>query len=225
MRPLTPAKAASIIRLIFSNRKDVKREQINLSVKNYYEEEVGIGNGIYGQAFEIIVTKALGSLKKNGEATNEGGYGYWNFENISDTEMPVEDFIIEPNEEYIEPRKIKPLKIIGPDDATKTVYLYYYPAYKELAELKNEKYWRCKIGLTDSIDPVYRIQAQVTTEICEPPVVPFLIRTNNSSGLETSIHTIIENRGRKCVDALGTEWYFTNPEEIEELVRYIENHE
>ena len=41
MIPLMPSKAASIIRLLFSNKKDVKREIINQNVKSYYEEEVG----------------------------------------------------------------------------------------------------------------------------------------------------------------------------------------
>jgi hypothetical protein len=224
MIPLMPSKAASIIRLLFSNKKDVKREIINQNVKSYYEEEVGTENVSYTQSFEKIVTKALGSLKRNGEASNDAGYGYWSFGNISDSELPIEDYTIEAEEETSDPRKIIPGKIIGPKDGTKTVYVYYYPAYKELADLKNEKFWRCKIGLTDSIDPVYRIQSQVTTEICESPVVPFLIRTKNSSGLERSIHTVIENRGRKCDTALGTEWYFTNPEEVEEIVKFIENY-
>ena len=59
MRPLTPSKAATIIRNIFSDKQDVKREQINNSVKNYYEEEVGTENVMYGQAFDVIITKAL----------------------------------------------------------------------------------------------------------------------------------------------------------------------
>jgi hypothetical protein len=224
MRPLTPSKAATIIRNIFSDKQDVKREQINISVKNYYEEEVGTENVMYGQAFDVIITKALGSLKKCGEATNEGGYGYWNFGSISNSELPIEDYIIDQEDGILDPRKIIPGKIIGPEDATKIVYVYFYPAYKELAVLKNEKYWRCKIGRTDSIEPVFRIQSQVTTEICELPIVPFLIRTNNSNGLERSIHTAIENRGRKCDTALGKEWYYTNPEEVEEIVKFIENY-
>jgi hypothetical protein len=222
MKPFTPSKAAKIIRVLFSNKQDVKRETINASVKKYYEEEVGTENVKYVQAFEKIVTKALMSLKDNKEATNEDK-GYWNFGIISDSEIPIDDYIIEPELENLEPRKIYPEKTIGTDDANKTVYVYYYPAYKELAQLKNENYWRCKIGLTDSIDSVFRIQSQVTTEICESPIVPLFIKTKNSSGLETSIHTYLQNRGRKCDDALGNEWYFTNPKELEEIAKLIED--
>ena len=82
-----PSKAASIIRLLFSNKKDVKREIINQNVKSNYEEEVGTENVSYTQSFDVIVTKALGSLKRNGEASNDAGYGYWSFGNISDSEL------------------------------------------------------------------------------------------------------------------------------------------
>jgi hypothetical protein len=117
---------------------------------------------------------------------------------------------------------IEATKIVGSTNLMQTVYVYYYPAYKELAELKGEKAWRCKIGRTDSADPIFRIEDQTKTHIQEKPLVPLMIRTSNSYLLEKMIHDFLKFRDMKCRDSIGTEWYNTNPNEVEEIAKLLD---
>ena len=96
------------------------------------------------------------------------------------------------------------------------VYLYYYPAYKLLAGFQGKSSWSCKIGMTDG-DPNLRAFAQAGTGMPEEPEIGLIIRTDAPSDVERRIHDILRIFDRHIEDAPGTEWFLTNPGQVEEI--------
>lgn len=97
-----------------------------------------------------------------------------------------------------------------------SVYVYYYDSYKELAELKGNKSWECKVGRTD-VDPISRILGQAGTCYPEFPHVALIIYCEDSSLLEKVIHSVLKFKNRWLENAPGKEWFITSPEEIEDI--------
>lgn len=100
------------------------------------------------------------------------------------------------------------------------VYLYYYPNYRENAELKGEENWKCKIGRTKDTDPNIRINQQITG-MPERVIIGLVIRTNEPVKLESAIHCLLKHFDRHISDAPGTEWFLTSPDEIRELYNLL----
>lgn len=96
------------------------------------------------------------------------------------------------------------------------VYVYYYDAYCELARVKGEVLWPCKIGRTDC-DPIQRIIGQAGTCYPELPHVALIIYCDDSNVLETAFHNIMKVKGRWMADAPGKEWFMTSPDEIKAI--------
>ena len=101
----------------------------------------------------------------------------------------------------------------------KSVYVYYYPAYKERAELREEDTWPCKIGCTESANPIHRILEQPRTAMPEKPKVALVIRTDRQTELEDAIHQLLDSD--HIPDAPGTEWFMTNPSKVEALYNIL----
>ncbi len=94
------------------------------------------------------------------------------------------------------------------------IYMYYMPTYKELAELKGESVWPCKIGKT-GVFAADRIKDQgATTAFAETPVLALVINTNHASMLERVIHSSLSILNLK-LNGPGSEWYSTSPEIVE----------
>ena len=93
----------------------------------------------------------------------------------------------------------------------KSVYVYYYPAYKERAELREEDTWPCKVGYTEYANPIHRIYEQPKTAMPEKPEIALVIRTDQQTELEDAIHQLLDSD--HIPDAPGTEWFMTNPSE------------
>lgn len=92
------------------------------------------------------------------------------------------------------------------------VYAWYYDTYRELTELKGEQHWPCKIGRSET-GAGQRIREQ-TGYAPEQPHYALLIRTDQSQQLESHLHGFLASRGRRLPNAIGTEWFNTNPEEV-----------
>ena len=100
------------------------------------------------------------------------------------------------------------------------VYCYYFATYKMLAQSQGKSRWACKIGRTDR-DPLLRILSQSSTALPEIPFIEFVIKTKNSNLLETAIQSVLQIRNQHLKNSPGFEWFETNPDEILEIVRYI----
>ena len=93
------------------------------------------------------------------------------------------------------------------------VYVFYYPCYRELAELKGEKTYRCKIGLTYKGIP-RRFSRQYCTDAPERRYIAVRIRTDYPQEVEKYIHSALKAAGRQCTGVYGREWFMTSPEEV-----------
>ena len=101
-----------------------------------------------------------------------------------------------------------------------SVYLYYYPQYRERAESKGEKVWECKIGRTIHSEADGRIREQATG-LPESPKIGLHIKTDKHKKIERIIHDILKVRGKHIEEAPGTEWFLTSPSEVEEIYNSI----
>ena len=101
-----------------------------------------------------------------------------------------------------------------------SVYLYYYPQYRESAESKGEQVWACKIGKTIHSEADGRIRSQATG-LPESPMIGLHIKTNWPKEVEDIIHDILKVRGTHIADAPGREWFLTSPSEVEEIYNFI----
>lgn len=113
---------------------------------------------------------------------------------------------------------LEPEKTIGSGNSS--VYLYYYPQYRESAESKGEKVWECKIGMTRHGEADGRIKGQATG-LPETPKLGLHIKTDKEVKIERIIHDILEVRGKHIAEAPGTEWFLTSPSEVEEIYNFI----
>ncbi len=101
------------------------------------------------------------------------------------------------------------------------VYVYYFPSYKELAIRKKEARWPVKVGMTSTGNSSIRVLNQQGTAMPETPVVGYECLTNTPRKLEQGLHAILHCRGQQLVDAPGTEWFLSNPDEIREIVAWV----
>ena len=113
---------------------------------------------------------------------------------------------------------LDPERTIG--SGKSSVYLYYYPQYRESAESKGEKVWECKIGRTIDNEAHGRIRGQATG-LPENPKVGLHIKTDKEKKVEGIIHDILKIRGRHIEEAPGREWFLTSPSEVEEIYKSI----
>lgn len=101
------------------------------------------------------------------------------------------------------------------------VYVYYFPSYKELAIRKKEARWPVKVGMTSTGNSSIRVLNQQGTAMPETPVVGYECLTNTPRKLEQGLHAILHCRGQQLVDAPGTEWFLSSPDEIREIVAWV----
>jgi Meiotically up-regulated gene 113 len=101
------------------------------------------------------------------------------------------------------------------------IYLYYLPTYKELALLRNERFWACKIGRTDR-DPAGRIWTQLATALPERPIIALVYRTDFPLEWERILHSVLTVRGVRMQSSPGSEWFVTSPDVVLELLRSLD---
>ena len=78
---------------------------------------------------------------------------------------------------------------------------------------------RLKIGRTDR-DVISRVTEQISTGTPERPSLFLTIRTSDCRALESIIHSVLRLRDQK-ISGGGSEWFFTNCEELLEIYRFI----
>ena len=99
-----------------------------------------------------------------------------------------------------------------------SVYAFCYKSHRIAAESNQSLHWPIKIGMTKS-DYRTRIWDQVKTNTHEQPVVELLLRTDRADVWERLLHSILTEAGRHKSDiSTQTEWFFTNPKELQSLI-------
>ena len=105
-------------------------------------------------------------------------------------------------------------KVIG--EGKSSVYVYYLPIYRQMAELQNDKLWHCKIGKTEG-DPLLRVLSQASTALPEQPHIALILKTDYPNSLEQVLHGVLTIKGRKIDNSPGSEWFLTYPKEVEDI--------
>lgn len=203
---LTPAIFKELLIELFDGKQFQRVDAIRMIIEHH------INNGGICEKNEYIGTfkKATNNLKENGIINC--GYGVWRL-NYKEKDTTV--FVREKSVE-----KIKADEEFGKGQYA--VYVYYYDVYKELADLKEEENFPCKIGRTDR-DPLQRIISQSGTCYPEKPHIALLFYCENSSNLENVFHSVLKKRNKWIEDAPGIEWFNTNIKEIKEIYNFVEN--
>lgn len=117
-------------------------------------------------------------------------------------------------------QKILPLKTIG--QGKDSLYVYYYKMYKDRAEQNNLTIYECKIGQTTT-DAQGRVLDQFGTAYPEYPIIALVIKCKSGRLMESFIHFVLDNKNRHIKDSPGSEWYLTNPDEVEQIYNNIMN--
>jgi hypothetical protein len=209
--PLTPSIIEDLVTDIFAGKIVSRAILVDELVKHHLKN-----GGAKGKAQDVssVIKKALANLKRKGKAENPS-VGHWRIGEISMMDKSDETQI--PKLTTMSDDQIAD-SVLG--EGGSVVYLYYLPTYRQIAVGNNENAWYCKIGKTDR-DPLIRIMNQVATALPEKPHIALLIRTNMPNQLEVAIHSILTLRGRKIDSSPGSEWFLTNPSEVQEIYKMI----
>ena len=200
---LTPNMAQELIQELFAGQT-VQKQEIVRFVDATHQDRGGLpSKAKRGHP----VTRALSKMKKVGLVENPS-QGFWSIS------LSTNDDSIDSERNNLDSENVEPEKIIG--SGKQSVYLYYYSAYKRLAEFQSEEVWACKIGKARN-DPVSRILSQTRTALPEYPKVGLIIKTDNLSLMETTIQNILRLQGKQKQDAPGNEWFITSPSEVEQV--------
>ena len=145
-------------------------------------------------------------MRREGHAENPR-QGVWFIPSSSQDDESVDDESLNSEEVNLDSERT-----VGSGE--NSVYLYYFPAYKHLAELRGEQVWPCKIGKT-RYDAISRISSQTRTALPEYPKIGLIIKTDKVRLMETTIQGILKLQGKHKQDAPGREWFITSPSEVE----------
>lgn len=193
------AKIAEELILELCKGKTLKKQEIMKRV--YHEHHLEQGGVEYPKSnkskLDQCFNNALRSLREKGLADNSNlDHGFWTIYG----ESPSDN---------------------SSDESTDgCVYIYYYPAYRELAELKGEDKWPCKIGRTER-DAETRIKEQ-GTGMPEHATKELVMHTDDPHSLEQTIRSILKGKGMHIQDAPGNEWYLINSEIAKKVAEAFE---
>lgn len=202
---LTGKSFGKILIQEMKGKKFTRQDAINI-VKKYHLDN----GGICERKSYVATFKA--STRIYNEIVNIS-YGYWQ---IVDGDKPVQVVIKTPKENTISYMQDK---VIG--EGKDIVYVYYYDGYKELYSLKKSDIYPCKVGMSSKREPLQRIIEQATSTLPEKPHIGLIIKCDDSKTLESALHNVLRLRGRQINDSVGTEWFLTTPNEIEEIFYLI----
>ena len=187
-RPLTERIARELIIEIFSGKTGIKKKEIKQAVDDTHTSRGGMlsTNEVHP------VSSVLSVMKKQGLANNPTR-GEWSI---------FGNFEVHPNDSF----DSDAVRTLG--SGKNAVYLFYYPAYRCLAECEDKDFWACKIEKAGS---------QVPTVMPEPPEIRLIFKTDDSENLEQTLHNVLKFRGRHIAGAPDGKWFMTSPSEVEEI--------
>jgi hypothetical protein len=216
--PLTPGPAREIITELFKEKPQWTTAALIDQVPRKHCQQGGFDGK---DSIKNVVNKALGYLKEDG-CVRRKSYGNW--ERIAedlDAAADVLDLPAAPPSAVILPQdKIKIERTLG--EGPESLYVYYYNTDRELADLKGQSTWPCKIG--NAGHAVERVLNQARTARHSLPVIALVIRSDDAEELERLIHRLFK-RARLWIDNdyCGDEWFITNPEQVASCYSAIED--
>ncbi len=204
--PLSPALIRGYLLELMEPGQPYKREDLQVNVTRKHEEGGGIPPNVLNPVDQF--KKALSTLKQNGQLESLQG-GYWRLADGAPVErLPIEPELESEAEENAE-------VVIG--DGPETIYGWYFPRDRRLAEFEGTDRFPIKVGRTVR-DAQRRLQESTGDMVPELPILGFVARVNNSGAWERLIHATLILRGQKVEGAIGNEWFRTSPDELQTIV-------
>lgn len=203
--PLTPKIAATIILEHLKPNLPIERTEIISKISNLHLRE----GGKVSNNYTAIIKKALKYLKDNGKIENVST-GYWMIKQNNNIEQDIDVENESSNIEYI------PKEIFD-------IYLYYFHSYKELANIKGQTIWQCKIGKTER-NVQERISSQIATGYPEKPHIESIYKAKDSRDchtMEVILHNILKRHNREVKNKGNKEWFLTNLDEVKQIIQGI----
>ena len=235
-RPYTPKIAMELVREYLPKNTPLKTSFIGEETFRLHKQGGGLDPSRKGKSRlsagsvpTQIAYECMVGLRKDGFATG-GKDGYWT---ISRTSQPnpfqkdeadaTHDINVTlPQKEDMNIHQEDPPNAETIGEGSGSVYLYYYPSNRDIANRDGTSIWRCNIGFTNG-DPYKRIEDQTKgTGIAEKPIIGLIIKTDKAQADEALIHTILKRRSRHIMDAGGKEWFMTSPSEAKEIYYIID---
>ena len=218
--PLMPSQARQIIMELLDQKSPWGRQDLAAQVEAIYLERGGVEGT---QPAIAVVKKALQLLATDGLVANVAP-GFWGKPtlheappNSAEDDLPeytVTDLVDETED-------LAPERTIG--EGPETVYLYFNPNDRRLAELEGRDTWECKIGRSMSEIAADRILAQgAKTALSHLPIMGLVIKTQDSRALEKALHSSLRLVERGVLDSPGAEWFLTSPSKVEDWFRAYE---
>lgn len=194
--PLTPTVMAGLITELAPEGVPVTRAELLRLATEHHES----GGGLPTRGSSVsTVKKALQQLQEAGRAEQLAVRGYWRIKGDA-----LEVGVDHPIEE---------------GEGDQTLYVYFFPAYRDQAAHLGRKEWPVKIGMTAS-ESASRIRDQIGTAMPEKPMVGLLYRTDDAAGLERLVHSTLKARGKHLTGAPGKEWFMSSVQEIRDIIEF-----
>lgn len=156
-----------------------------------------------------VLKNALSVLKAEGFYENPS-VGYWR---RTDKDATLTSSVKSTAEIEKTARKHKDIEIIF-GKGSQSVYAWYFPKFKDAS------LFPMKIGRSDVSVPE-RVQDSVGYAP-EPPKIALIFQTDYSVQYEKILHAILTIQHRRVKNAVGKEWFETNPEELQQIIEKIE---
>lgn len=202
-RPLTPAIITHLAPALL-NQSVFKRLELVAVVEDYHVSRGGLESR---SDPTMQVKKSLLWMAERGMIEAVDHRGTWRWVQVPDQERTM---------------ALVPVRraAAAEGDGKGSLYAYYFPTYRAFAESNGQLVWPIKIGMTSAHSPDLRIAQQCVT-MPESPVIAYSRGTDTPRRLERAVHSVLFHRGRWLENALGSEWYSSNPSEIAEIVHFI----
>ncbi len=101
---------------------------------------------------------------------------------------------------------------------SESLYAFYLPTYRRLAEINGEDRWLVNVGTTTG--SVAALVGQHRASLPEAPTVALVVSTEDAAVLQRLVHMVLDLRGRRATSAGGPDWFLTNGEEIADIYRF-----
>ena len=212
--PLTPNVIADLAKSLMRNPM-FRRQELIETVRDYHEAN---GGGATDSNLVGSVKKALSVLTRDGLLEQTGAYGLWRWV-VSPEPEALPDLGLDVDEDADDLEMTDQTMVEG--EGSGSVYVYYFPSYKALADLRHEDRWPVKIGMSAVSNARIRISSQQGTAMPEEPVVAYVRKTDTPHRLERCIQSILFYREQQIEDAPGNEWFRSTPHEVKSLVDFI----
>jgi len=211
---LTRLGAADLIKEVLASSRDpLKRNAIAEEVQRLHVAR----GGKRTRNLVMRVKKALRGLRELGEV-EQPVPGYYSRANPDQQQLEMDDEEpSEGDEEDLEKRESEESSLLALTaeceigEGPESVYVYYYKNDRELADLKGQSSWPCKIGFTATSVEERIVGQGAITAMHTPPVVGLIIRSPHGRQVERIIHDTLRLSGCSIEGASGAEWFNTSP--------------